>query len=265
MTVINTSIGSFDFGIFELISASDNFLKLFGDLYTIAIVIIFKILILNFIIAILSNTYSLFDTKSQGLYLSKILNTRDEMKYDENYSAFLLVMAPLNIFVVPFVPYAMLTKPNRKINNFLSTIQYSFYIIIVYSVFAICSLLMIPIAFLKPLTHKFHTLLKASSFKTRIVAFIDFTVYAFLGIPLLIMCMFSDFYYFWANNFRSNLKKIIIERNKSTLSNKTLRQIKDYCAYYSYMKIKSILTTNSVKQFREKFNVTQNIRYLIFG
>jgi len=37
---------------------------LFGDLYTISIVVIFKILILNFIIAILSNTYSMFDTKS---------------------------------------------------------------------------------------------------------------------------------------------------------------------------------------------------------
>lgn len=77
------------------------------------------------------------------------------MKYDENYGAFLLVMAPLNIFVVPFVPYAILMKPNRKINDLLTTIQYSFYIIIVYSVFAVCSLLMIPIAFLKPFTYRF--------------------------------------------------------------------------------------------------------------
>jgi len=77
------------------------------------------------------------------------------MKYDENYSAFLLVMAPLNVFVVPFVPYAIMIKPNRRLNNFLSIIQYSFYIIIVYSVFAVLSIIMTPIAFLKPLTYKF--------------------------------------------------------------------------------------------------------------
>lgn len=65
LTVINTSIGSFSFEIFDIPNAAgENFLSLFGDLYTVVIVIIFKILILNFIIAILSNTYSLFDTKS---------------------------------------------------------------------------------------------------------------------------------------------------------------------------------------------------------
>jgi len=46
----------------------------------------------------------MFDTKSTGLYLSKILMSRDEMQFDENYGAFLLTMAPLNCIVLPFVP-----------------------------------------------------------------------------------------------------------------------------------------------------------------
>jgi len=68
------------------------------------IVVTFNILILNMIIAILSNTYNMFDSKASGLYLSKILNARDDMTYDKNYGAFLLVMAPMNIIVLPFVP-----------------------------------------------------------------------------------------------------------------------------------------------------------------
>lgn len=67
----------------------------------------FKILILNLIIAILSNTYAMFDTKSIGLYLSKILNSRDEFDYDKNYGAFLLSMTPLNVVVLPAVPFAL--------------------------------------------------------------------------------------------------------------------------------------------------------------
>jgi hypothetical protein len=51
---------------------------------------------------------------------------------------------------------------------------------------------------------------------------------------LLFLNILSDFYYFWANNFRSNLKKIIIERKKSSLTNDSIRQINDYCVKYNF-------------------------------
>lgn len=50
-----------------------------GKFLIIVNVIVFNIIIFNLIIAILANTYNMFDTKSSGLYLSKILNTRDEL------------------------------------------------------------------------------------------------------------------------------------------------------------------------------------------
>ena len=90
---------------------------------------------------------------------------------------------------------------------------------------------MIPFAFMKPLILKCQKLLKAQTLKTRVIAFIELLFYACFGLPFLFATIFSDFYYFWANNFRSNLKKIIIERKKSTLQNRAIRQIKDYCWY----------------------------------
>jgi hypothetical protein len=110
LTVLDASVGNYTFELFSGI-VGNKFLVLFGDVYAIVIVICFNILILNLIIAILSNTYNMFDTKSAGLYLSKILNTRDEMAYNENYGAFLLCMIPLNMVNLPFVPYALLKKP----------------------------------------------------------------------------------------------------------------------------------------------------------
>lgn len=63
----------------------------------VMIVISFNLLLLNLIIAILANTYNLFDLRSNGLYLSKILNTRGELLYDENYGGFLASVPPLNV------------------------------------------------------------------------------------------------------------------------------------------------------------------------
>ena len=60
------------------------------------VVVAFNILLINLIIAILANTYNIFDERSKGLYLSKILSTRDELGYDEYLGAFLTSMPPLN-------------------------------------------------------------------------------------------------------------------------------------------------------------------------
>lgn len=111
LTVLDASIGNYSFELYAGI-VNNSFLTLFGDIYAIIIVICFNILILNLIIAILSNTYNMFDTKSAGLYLSKILNSRDEMAFNENYGAFLLCMIPLNMVNLPFVPYAIFKKPS---------------------------------------------------------------------------------------------------------------------------------------------------------
>ena len=77
ITIIDASMGNFDFSQFDDI---DNpALKNIGIVYVMIGVLFFTILILNLIIAILSNTYNIFDPQSKGLYLSKILSSRDEL------------------------------------------------------------------------------------------------------------------------------------------------------------------------------------------
>jgi len=60
-------------------------------------VIAFNLLLLNLVIAILANTYNMFDLRATGLYLSKILNTRGELLYDDSYGAFLASLPPINV------------------------------------------------------------------------------------------------------------------------------------------------------------------------
>ena len=127
-----------------------------GNLFIIAVVLTFNILILNLIIAILANTYSIYDERSAGLYLSKILNARDEMSFDESYGALLLTMTPLNVIVLPYVPYALFKQPSATVNTYMTTLQYMVFIIVIYALFLIGSIAMTPFAFVKALINKVH-------------------------------------------------------------------------------------------------------------
>lgn len=78
-----------------------------GQVYMICVIVCFNILLMNLIIAILANTYSNFESGSTGLYLSKILSSRDEVMYDQCYGSFLSAMPPLNAIQFPFFPFAI--------------------------------------------------------------------------------------------------------------------------------------------------------------
>jgi len=105
LTVIDASLGNYDITIFDKIANKN--MALFGKIYMITIIVMFNILLMNLVIAILANTYSNFESGSTGLYLSKILSTRDEVEYDQNYGAFLSAMPPINVLQFPFILPAM--------------------------------------------------------------------------------------------------------------------------------------------------------------
>ena len=82
----------------------------------------FLILILNLLIAILSNVFNVFENLSMGLFLSKILSTRESLENDEYYGAFISAIVPFNILVLPFIPFALILRKSDnliRLNKFL--------------------------------------------------------------------------------------------------------------------------------------------------
>jgi len=92
-----------------------------------------------------------------------------------------------------------------------------------------------------------------------------FIGYVICGIPILLLDSGSDFYYFWANNFRSNLKQIIIIRKQSNISLHSIRFLTSFSHQYNEEKIKAIYCTNTVSQIRDTYMIKENIQYLLFG
>ena len=122
----------------------------------------------------------------------------------------------------------------------MTTLQYMVFIVVIYALFFIGSLAMCPFAFIKALFNKYQQFSKATTLKNKGMALVNTLVFIGIGGPSLLLGMGTDLYYFWKNNFRTNLKKIIIEKKLSTITNESTRNVKDLTSRYVEQKIKSI-------------------------
>lgn len=264
LTIMNYSLGTFDFQIFKNIPDLEK--RLYGQLFTMIVVFSFNMLILNMIIAVLANTYSIFDGCSKGLYLSEILITRDVLNYDRYCGAFLFAIPLISLIQIPFVPIALFlpygSPTLARINNLVMQIQYCIYMSFSFAVFVIFSFLLIPLAWVVGIVDKLGSLSDLKNHQDKIL-----NVYLFIpfGIPILLFDFVADIIYFWKNNFRVQLKKIIIERERSKLSHKTLRDFMKLCENLTNRKIKSIKSESMLKILQARFKLKSNIQYLIFG
>ena len=213
-------------------------------------------MILNMIIAVLANTYSIFDGCSNGLYLSEILITRDELNYDQYCGAFLFPIPLISLIQVPFVPIALFlpygSPTLRAINDLVMQIQYCIYMTFSFTVFVITSFLLIPLAWVVGIIDKLGSLSDLKTLQDKIL-----NVYLFIpfGVPILLFDFVADLFYFWKNNFRVHLKKIIIERERSKLNHKTLRDVMKLCENLTSRKIKSIKSEPMLKMLQARFKL----------
>jgi len=178
-------------------------MRLLGQLLTITAVVLFNILLLNLVIAILANTYSIFDARSNGLYLAKILSSRDELNYDQSFGAFLLSIPVINLIQLPVLPLAMSFSYGNpilmKINNSLMIAQYTLFMFIMFMAFIVVSIVLIPLAWIIGTIDKIGTL---SSLKSGDQKMMNFFIFIPFGPIILLMDVVADLYYFWENNFR---------------------------------------------------------------
>jgi len=79
--------------------------------------------------------------------------------------------------------------------------------------------------------------------------------FIFFGPLILELDFIADCAYFWKNNFRTDLKEIIIPKDKSLISHKSIREYLSIGDKYIENKIKSANTGQMVKIFRKRFLV----------
>lgn len=93
---------------------------------------------------------------------------------------------------------------------------------IMFLIFIVYSVVLIPIAWIVGIVDKFKTL---SSLNSQSDKLMNVFIFIPFGIPILCLDCIADLYYFWVNNFKQNLRKIIIEREKTTVTHFSIKEI----------------------------------------
>lgn len=120
-------------------------------------------------------------------------------------------MPPINILQLPFIPFALVFRYGdsklKTINNTLMKLQYTVFMLVFYSLFMLVSFALIPLAWVIGILDKIKAQTPQTAFKDKVM---NLGLFIPFGIPILIFDTFQDLSYFWKNNYRTNLQKIII-------------------------------------------------------
>lgn len=143
--LISASLGDVDFSVFEY---DNSYLeKEYGWLFLILFLLMSNIVLLNFLIAILSNKYTELEHKSKLLYLKNILLIKQVQSENDYYSSLIASFVPLNILIAPFVPFIIFTK-SKRLNSALMYVCYSPMVVFGTTLFVILSFAFLPFAYL---------------------------------------------------------------------------------------------------------------------
>ena len=142
-TLFSAALGQFDLTVFN-----DNYLlnKYYGYTFLVIYIFITNIVLLNFLIAVLSSIYSNLKQNSSGLYLRNIAMVQNVFNIKSKYAWLAYAYVPFTSIMGVFLPF-MFWRFKKQLNMFLIHMYYIPVMLFASSLFFICSLLLIPIAY----------------------------------------------------------------------------------------------------------------------
>lgn len=97
-TLFSSALGGFAYSDYShLVDVNKNV----GYLFLTAYLIVSAIMLLNFLIAIFSETYTTLTEKKLGLYIKEVICLRREYEYHPMYSSIVYGMVPFNMLFFP--------------------------------------------------------------------------------------------------------------------------------------------------------------------
>ena len=140
--------------------------------------------------------------------------------------------------------------------------QYIILMSVYFFIFVVVSLALIPLAWIIGIVDKARMI---GPDLNKVSMVINLGFFIPLGLPILMLDTVADLIYFWRNSFRTDLEKVIIKKEKSTITHRSLRELGLFALKFKEMKIRSVSSSRLIKIFRKRYNVKQNIQYLMFG
>jgi hypothetical protein len=126
------------------------FQKNLGMVFLAVFLLINLVLLLNFVIALLSGTFSNYEDKQLGLYYEVIVAMFPTMEYDNRYGSIVCAQTPFNLLILPFQPFILLPIPEKYmiiLNSFLCMVIYFPIGILLTLVFTALNICFVPLAY----------------------------------------------------------------------------------------------------------------------
>ena len=197
----------------------------FGKFFVVFTIIINSIILLNFIIAILADTYSTLSQKKLGLYYDGIIARIPVYEDDSRYGGLIIGTPPFNIFAIFLVPLFCCFRKNEKraqlVNERFTKVAYAPIALLILLIFASLTLVMIPFGYIIAIYHKLRILCLiwrkgrekndkagASKSKRRTPEMVvkDLVIFLLFGVPMLIISWAVDCFYFLKSTYRDDIK-----------------------------------------------------------
>ena len=235
ITLFQASIGVFTFDDIE-----EGYLE---EYYTYSFMIFFllinMVLLMNFLIAILSNVYAIYENRSASLYMIEIIRMRKIYSSDDYYGCLISSPNPFSIITNPLPLFLFLVTFKLKnykrihyiINKIFLWIQYLIIFTIEFVFYILFNTILLPFVYLKWVVAKFILICKGSNNSAghRLGESIIFLVF---GVIILVCNYLSDLYYFCVHSYVN--KPMHIQLTKKT----------DYITRQLYMKFLLFLEMN---------------------
>ncbi len=150
VTLYAAALGDFQFSTLSSVR---------GDLFLMVYLLVNLVLMLNLLIAILSNTYTIYDKHSAGLYLQEVLMHYEYYAHDPYSSCIATTSFPMMLGNLIFAPFVLPSR-SRKLNDFLQMFDYSFQIMEIFLLFFVMEIACVPFLYLLKILRKFDQLCK---------------------------------------------------------------------------------------------------------
>ena len=171
--------------------------KITGQVYTGIVLLINTVILLNFVIAIMADTYSKLSSQSLGIYYDGIIARIPVYEYDPRYGALIVTTPPFSFLSIVLVPLFLATKDEKVLTkwNLLHTkVSYSPMALMLTVLFMALNLVLLPFAYLVAIYKKLKLILgrKKLSKELRLLvkvessSWADLVMFVILG-PLILL------------------------------------------------------------------------------
>jgi hypothetical protein len=260
-TLFDAALGNFDFD--DL--ADNDKSEYLGDAFLFVFVIINTILLLNLLIAILSSTYALLEQKKLVLYINEILKLRPSMEYDENCSALVSTFPPWNVIAVCFIPVILFKKNPTIINEILFHIEYLPVVLILFVVYLVANILLIPLAYIKGiyvnLQQTWSNKVEASVY----YCILRFFVFLIFGLIILFLNVISDCIVFLLHMYQSKMSYRKAPQAIAKLSPSTYNMIEDAFDHEHKAGRLFVKYSDVILPVRDEMRIFDHIQTLVYG